>query len=542
MSTNLVRYTGADGPAWGAVRGTSVVPLPAEYVAVADVLSDGVKVARSLIADPDIPFLPLAGLHLLHPVPDARIFCQGANYRAHMIESGMDPDRAFNLLFTKSTASLTGPDDDIERPAHVRLLDYEVELGIVLGKAITGPVTVTEENLAEYVGAFVVADDVSARDVQLPQGQWYKGKSYATFCPVGPYLCIPEPDEVARWRELRLTLSVNGAVRQDSLAGDMVFGPAETLTEWSGSRAARRRRSAAHRHPGRRGAAAAARPRAARHGAAARPAALGAVRAQPVPQRRLPSSRATGSRPRSGPPTVHSTSAPSTTACGDVMATTHVPVVIVGAGPTGASAAIMLAQRGIECLLLDRWRDVYPLPRAVHFDDEVFRIFGRMGIAEQVRAISRPLPGMQLVDGHHRVLAELTRDPSGQVHGYPAANMFHQPELEHVLRDRLAELPQVDFRGNVEVIAVEQGAHGEEPVRVRYRDLVSGTETEVWADAVLGCDGANSITRTAVGATMEDLGFSQEWLVVDVARPSRSTSTTASSRSATTTAPPRSCG
>ena len=128
---------------------------------------------------------------------------------------------------------------------------------------------------------------------------------------------------------------------------------------------------------------------------------------------------------------------------------------------------------------------------------------------------------MQLVDARHRVLAELTRDPSGQVHGYPAANMFHQPELEQVLRDRLAELPQVDFRGNVEVIAVEPGAHGEEPVRVRYRDLGSGTETEVWADAVLGCDGANSITRTAVGATMEDLGFSQKWLVVDVHSPER---------------------
>jgi 2,4-didehydro-3-deoxy-L-rhamnonate hydrolase len=234
MSTNLVRYAGADGPAWGAVRGTAVVPLPAEFIAVADVLRDGAKVAQALIADPDAAELSLAGLRLLNPVPDARIFCQGANYRAHMIESGMDPDRAFNMLFTKSTASLTGPADDIVRPAHVRLLDYEVELGIVLGKTITGPVTVTEENLAEYVGAFVVADDVSARDVQLPQGQWYKGKSYSTFCPIGPYLCIPEPDEVARWRELRLTLSVNGAVRQDSLAGDMVFDPAATLTEWSG--------------------------------------------------------------------------------------------------------------------------------------------------------------------------------------------------------------------------------------------------------------------------------------------------------------------
>jgi 2,4-didehydro-3-deoxy-L-rhamnonate hydrolase len=234
MSLNLVRYSTDDGPRWGAVRAGTVLPLPAEYVSTADVLGDGAKVARSLIADPDVADLPLAGLRLLNPVPDARILCQGANYRAHMRESGMDPDRAFNMLFTKSTASLTGPDDDIVRPAHVRLLDYEVELGIVIGKAITGPVTVTEEDLPEYVGAFVLANDVSARDVQLPQGQWFKGKSYPTFCPVGPYLSIPDPDDVARWRELRLTLSVNGAVRQDSLAGDMVFGPAATLTELSG--------------------------------------------------------------------------------------------------------------------------------------------------------------------------------------------------------------------------------------------------------------------------------------------------------------------
>jgi 2-keto-4-pentenoate hydratase/2-oxohepta-3-ene-1,7-dioic acid hydratase in catechol pathway len=234
VSTNLVRYASADGPAWGAVRGTTVVPMPAEYATVADVLADGAKVAQSLIAAADVAALPLAGLRLLDPVPDARIFCQGANYRTHMIESGMDPDRAFNMLFTKSTASLTGPDDDIVRPADVRLLDYEVELGIVLGRPIPGPVTVTEENLADYVGAFVLADDVSARDVQLPQGQWYKGKSYPTFCPVGPYLCVPEPDEVARWRELRLTLTVNGELRQDGMAADMVFGPAATLTELSG--------------------------------------------------------------------------------------------------------------------------------------------------------------------------------------------------------------------------------------------------------------------------------------------------------------------
>jgi 2-keto-4-pentenoate hydratase/2-oxohepta-3-ene-1,7-dioic acid hydratase in catechol pathway len=229
MSLNLVRHS----QGWGVVRGDDLLPLPGEYGSAADVLGDGVKAARELVANRDAPAVRLANIRPLNPLPGVRVFCQGANYRSHMIESGMDPDRAFNMLFTKSTASLSGPDDDIVTPPHVKLLDYEVELGIVIGKPITEPVTVTAENLADYVGAFVVANDVSARDVQLPQSQWYKGKSYRTFCPVGPCLCVPDPDEVARWKELRLTLSVNGQKRQDALAGDMVFQPADTLTELS---------------------------------------------------------------------------------------------------------------------------------------------------------------------------------------------------------------------------------------------------------------------------------------------------------------------
>jgi 2-keto-4-pentenoate hydratase/2-oxohepta-3-ene-1,7-dioic acid hydratase in catechol pathway len=234
MSVNLIRYDAGDGPVWGVVRrGGGIVPLPGEYFTTADVLGEGVKQARSLAEDSDAESIDRAAVTVLHPVPWARVYCQGANYRSHMIESGMDPDRAFNMLFTKSSAALTGPDDDIVTPPHVKLLDYEVELGIVIGRAIAGPVTVTDADLVDYVGGFVLANDVSARDVQLPQGQWYKGKSYRTFCPVGPYLCVPDPGELLRWRELRLTLAVNGQPRQDSLAGDMVFGPAATLTELS---------------------------------------------------------------------------------------------------------------------------------------------------------------------------------------------------------------------------------------------------------------------------------------------------------------------
>jgi 3-(3-hydroxy-phenyl)propionate hydroxylase len=202
-----------------------------------------------------------------------------------------------------------------------------------------------------------------------------------------------------------------------------------------------------------------------------------------------------------------------------VTTNAHVPVVVVGAGPTGASAAIMLAQRGVPCVVLDRWTGVYPLPRAVHFDDEVFRIFADMGVADTVREISRPSPGMQLVDARLRVLAEFTRDASGQAHGYPQSNMFDQPELERVLRDRLAQLPGIEIRGDVEVLGIDQVPGGPGPVRVRYRHLSTDVESELWADAVLGCDGANSLTRSAIGGTLEDLGFEQQWLVVDVHSP-----------------------
>ena len=182
-------------------------------------------------------------------------------------------------------------------------------------------------------------------------------------------------------------------------------------------------------------------------------------------------------------------------------------VLVVGAGPTGLAVATLLAQHGVASTVVDRYAEPWPQPRAVHLDGESVRILQRIGVHEQFAAISRPATGLRLLDARLRPFATFRRPVTAGPHGHPEANLFDQPDLEALLR---RDLPRaVTLRAGVEVTDVT-------PDGATLRDLRTGTPEHVRAVAVLGCDGARSTVRDAIGARLRDLHFTERWLVVDV--------------------------
>jgi len=234
MAINVVHAEQGEDRFWGVVVPGGIAALPTRFPTTAALIAAGR--AELLAAAARAPDLRATEVTLLSPITTpCRVICQGANYRQHMVESGLDPDeKTFNMFFEKSDASVAPPVGEVVRPSHVRLLDYEIELGLVIGAAVTAGRSVTPEDLPGLIFGLVIANDISARDVQLPQMQFFKGKSYRGFCPVGPYLTIPDREEFALLDDLLLTLSVNGQVRQQDSTRNLVFKPAETLAELTG--------------------------------------------------------------------------------------------------------------------------------------------------------------------------------------------------------------------------------------------------------------------------------------------------------------------
>ncbi|MES2127024.1 MAG: fumarylacetoacetate hydrolase family protein [Pseudomonadota bacterium] len=232
MPIQVVRYQRARDIEWGVVHGERIAPL-GPFNGTADFVERGYALAEK--STPEQAVLPIAEVSVLSPITDDRQFlCQGINYASHVRESGMDPDKIdFNTLFTKAPSCLTSATAAVRRPAHVRLLDYEIELGLVLRSPMTAATTVGPGELHHWLAGITIVNDISARDVQLPQTQFYKGKSYRSFGPCGPFLVLLSAAEWRRWPELHMQLRVNGQLRQDAYCGDMIFKPHQTLTEMS---------------------------------------------------------------------------------------------------------------------------------------------------------------------------------------------------------------------------------------------------------------------------------------------------------------------
>jgi 2-keto-4-pentenoate hydratase/2-oxohepta-3-ene-1,7-dioic acid hydratase in catechol pathway len=214
----------ADG--WWALTRRGAARVPTSAVTTAQLLAD--RTAVTAVTGSGI--VPVESLAVVSPVTaPCRVVAQMANFASHVTDTGGDPGTVPLAFFRKASGSVSGPYDDIIKPAGVRLLDYEVEIGLVIGREMPVGTEVTPDNLADFVAGLVVTNDVSARDVQLSKTQFYESKSYPTFTPAGPLLVLLDADELKRFTDLRLRLWVNGEIRQDMTAADMIYQPAAAL-------------------------------------------------------------------------------------------------------------------------------------------------------------------------------------------------------------------------------------------------------------------------------------------------------------------------
>lgn len=224
MTTSILRTADA----WWVQTSTGAAKIATTATTTRELLADRAAIEAAAHSR-DI--VPVDGLTLVSPVTaPCRVVAQMTNYASHVTDAGMDPKSIPLTFFRKASGSISGPFDDIVRPEHVRFMDYEVEIGLVIARDIPVGTTVTAEDLADYIAGLVVTNDVSARDVQLPQTQFYEAKSYPTFTPVGPALVLLDADELKRFGDLRLQLRVNGEVRQNAVVeGDMIYPPLQAL-------------------------------------------------------------------------------------------------------------------------------------------------------------------------------------------------------------------------------------------------------------------------------------------------------------------------
>jgi 2-keto-4-pentenoate hydratase/2-oxohepta-3-ene-1,7-dioic acid hydratase in catechol pathway len=160
--------------------------------------------------------IPLDEATLLPPVRPSKIVCIGRNYRAHAAELGHDIPQE-PLLFLKATSALLATGGVICRPRISERVDYEGELGVVIGKTCHQPSA--DEDIRQYILGYTCVNDVTARDLQNKDGQWSRAKGFDTFCPVGPVVV----QDIDPWAGIEVETRVNGSVRQKGNTKDLLF-------------------------------------------------------------------------------------------------------------------------------------------------------------------------------------------------------------------------------------------------------------------------------------------------------------------------------
>lgn len=236
MGIRLARINENSQALWGVVVENQVKILNTQLDTLHEMLKFGKDNIAAESEQGNLRTVDLNAVEFLSPVTwPSNIVCQGANYSTHREESGLTANKPpYNLIFNKAVSSLTGANSDVVKPENVEFLDYEIEVGLIFGTSITEKITVNKEDLSKYIAGLVIVNDVSARDVQLLEGQWYKGKSYRTFGPTGPYIYLLENNEYDLIEDLEIELWVNDELRQSANTNQLLFKPAETLTELSG--------------------------------------------------------------------------------------------------------------------------------------------------------------------------------------------------------------------------------------------------------------------------------------------------------------------
>jgi len=195
------------------------------------------------------------------------------------------------------------------------------------------------------------------------------------------------------------------------------------------------------------------------------------------------------------------------------MIHTDFDVVIVGLGPVGGTLANLLAMNDLRILILEKEASLYDLPRAVHFDDEIMRVFNTIGIAKSLSKKIIINKGTKFIDKKGEVILDWPRPKIITENGWYPSYRFHQPDLERSLRNKLKKFGKVKILQNTEV---HKTINKKEFTTVTYKNTITAEEFSVKSKYTIGCDGANSFIRNEIKSDMENLGFEQRWAVIDV--------------------------